>query len=471
MNKIDFKNISRKTWLRFALYTIMLILFTIWVDSFWVFLIIFPILFDAFFTKVIRWRWWEDHPNSTLRSTMKWVEDLVSVLILVHLLHLFVFQQFKIPTSSLEKTCLVGDHLYVSKLSYGPRIPMTPIAFPLMHNMSPWGSKSYLDTPQWGYRRAKGLGNVERGDIVVFNFPAGDTVALKKPEIDYYSLVLQHGRENVRTNKAIFGDVVYRPVDMRDHYVKRCVGMPGDSLMIRENALFINGKRTEDPEYIQYNYFVQTDGTFLSEDELSELGVSLDDQMALDGRATVYAELFASMHLDTISPQNYGIVYHFPLTKEMKEKLSKRAGVRKIVIEPTPTAENFPIYPLVMDTGWTRDNFGPIFIPKKGATIHITPENLPLYERCIRNFEGHTLAVKEGRIFIDGIASDTYTFAMDYYFMMGDNRHNSADSRTWGFVPEDHIVGKPLFVWLSLDKDKSLFGGGIRWNRFFTIPK
>ncbi|WP_278833294.1 signal peptidase I, partial [Porphyromonas cangingivalis] len=139
--------------------------------------------------------------------------------------------------------------------------------------------------------------------------------------------------------------------------------------------------------------------------------------------------------------------------------------------EPTPTAENFPIYPLVMDTGWTRDNFGPIFIPKKGATIHITPENLPLYERCIRNFEGHTLAVKEGRIFIDGIASDTYTFAMDYYFMMGDNRHNSADSRTWGFVPEDHIVGKPLFVWLSLDKDKSLFGGGIRWNRFFTIPK
>lgn len=471
MKKIDLKHIGRGAWLRFALYTIVLSLFALWVDSLWVFVIVFPILFDAFFTKFIRWRWWVDHPNATLRGTMKWIEDIVSVLIIVHLLNLFVFQQFKIPTSSLEKTCLVGDHLYVSKLSYGPRIPMTPLAFPLVHNMFPWGSKSYLDVPQWKYRRAKGLGNVERGDIVVFNFPAGDTVALKRSNVDYYNLVHQFGREHIHRDKSMFGDVVYRPVDMRDHYVKRCVGMPGDTLMIRDNALFINGDRYEDPQYIQYNYFVQTDGTFISEAELDELGVSNDDRMILDGRAAVYADLFASMHLDTISPQNYGFVYHFPLTVEMREKLSKRAGVRKIVIEPTPTAQDFPTYPLVMDTGWTRDNFGPLFIPKKGATVHITPETLPLYERCIRNFEGHTLAVKEGRIFIDGMASDTYTFAMDYYFMMGDNRHNSADSRSWGFVPEDHIVGKPLFVWLSLDKDKSLFDGGIRWDRFFTVPK
>lgn len=471
MNKIDLKNISTRTWIKFAILTIATILFSIWVDSFWVPVIVLPILFDAYFTKLINWRWWEKHPNSTLRNTMKWIEDIVVVLFAVHLLNIFVFQQFKIPSSSLEKTCLVGDHLFVSKLSYGPRIPMTPVAFPLVHNMFPWGGKAYLDKPQWEYKRIKGLSSVKAGDIVVFNFPAGDTVALNKPNPDYYNLVKQHGRDQVRGDKAYFGKVVYRPVDMRDHYVKRCVGMPGDSLMIRENALFINGKRSEDPKFMQLNYFVQTDGTQLSAELFDKLDISPDDRLMLQGDEPAYADLFRSLNLDSIAPSSYGIVYHFPLTKEMKESLSKQPGVVKIVVEPSPTTRDFPTYPLDMETGWTRDNYGPIYIPKKGATIHITPENLPLYERCIRNYEGHDLVVKEGRIYIDGVASDTYTFGMDYYFMLGDNRHRSADSRAWGFVPEDHIVGKPIFVWLSLDKDKGLFSGKIRWDRFFTVPK
>lgn len=471
MKKIDIKSMSVRDWIKFGVYALGLTLFSLWVDSVWVFLLCFALLFDAFFTKIIRWRWWESSPNATLRSAMKLVEDVVTVLIAVHLINLFVFQQFKIPTSSLEKTCLVGDHLYVSKLSYGPRIPMTPIAFPLFHNMFPWGSKSYLDKPQWQYRRAKGLGQVERGDIVVFNFPAGDTVALKMPNPDYYTLIHQYGRDVVHGDRYAFGEVVYRPVDMRDHYVKRCVGMPGDSLMVRDNVLYINGQVYEDPEYIQYNYFVQTDGTCFSEADLESLGISVDDRMMLDGRMPEYAGLFGTLQLDTIAPQSFGVVYHFPLTAEMKDRMSKMAGVRKIVIEPTPTSQAFPTYPLTVDLGWSRDSYGPVFIPRKGATVHLTPENLALYERCIRNFEGHTLTVNDGGIYIDGVMTDTYTFAMDYYFMMGDNRHNSADSRAWGFVPEDHVVGKPLFVWLSLDKDKSLFDGGIRWGRFFTRPK
>ncbi|MDO4770810.1 signal peptidase I [Porphyromonas sp.] len=471
MKKIDFKSLGWKKLTKFVILAIALLLFSVWVNSIWVFIIISPLLFDGYFTKFINWRWWQSHPNSSLRYAMKWVEDIVVVLVLVHMLNLFVFQQFKIPSSSLEKTCLVGDHLYVSKLSYGPRVPMTPFAFPLVHNMFPWGMKSYLDKPQLEYNRAKGLGSVERGDIVVFNFPAGDTVALQVPNPDYYTLVHQFGREHVHRNRQRFGEIVHRPVDMRDHYVKRCVGMPGDSLEIKNNVLFINGQRSEDPEHLQYNYFIQTDGSFFSESELDDLGVSVDDRMVLDGREPAYAELFASMSLDTIAPNSFGTVYHFPLTREMKEKLEKRTGVRKVVVEPTPTAQDFPTYPLTVDKGWTRDNYGPIFIPKKGVTIHLNLENLPIYERCIRNFEGHTLSIKEGRIFIDGAATDTYTFAMDYYFMMGDNRHNSADSRAWGFVPEDHIVGKPLFVWLSIDKDKPLFGGGIRWSRFFSVPK
>lgn len=405
---------------------------------------------------------------------MRLLEDIVVVLLAVYMLNILFFQQFKIPTSSLEKTYLVGDYLFVSKLSYGPRLPFTPLSFPLVHNQFPWGGKAYLEKPQAKYRRLPGLGKVELGDIVVFNFPAGDTITTKVLNPDYYTLVALYGRERLWHDHPTFGTVQYRPVDMRDHYVKRAVALPGDTLQIVENELYLNGVLQKAPQHRQLNYFVQTNGATFTTHELEELGISPDDIILLDGSNAAYHDLFAyHLTLDTI-PQlrgSYGAVYHFPLTEAMKQKLEKHSIVQNIVVEPTPDFKGYSTYPLNGNTGWTRDNYGPIWVPKKGATITLTPANLPIYERCIRNFEHHTLEVQGNQIVIDGTPTTTYTFQMDYYFMMGDNRHNSADSRAWGFVPEDHIVGKPLSVWLSIDKDKPLLKGGIRWNRIFTSPE
>ncbi len=461
MRNIDWKSVSKGNWIKFAVWAVIVIAFAIWARSIWA-LLLLPLFFDIYVSKFVPWHWWKNSKSPLVRGTMGLLEDLVVVLLIVHALNLFVFQQFKIPSGSLEKTALIGDHLFVSKLSYGPRSPMTPLAFPLVHNQFPGGGKAYLDKPQWAYKRLKGLGKVKMYDIVVFNFPVGDTVALKalkKTNLDYYTLVKQYGRERVWRDQNTFGKVVYRPVDMRDHYVKRAVGMPGDSLQIIDNALYINGQRLKDPEHLQYNYFVETDGYLFSPNEIKDLGINNDDVVLLSNQTVVKGD-------STISYPT-GAIYHFPLTKEMKGRLERHSHVKRIAIEPDPTPEQFFTFPINMSTGWTRDNYGPIWIPKAGATIVLTPANLPLYERCIRNYEGHDLVVKEGIIYIDGAATDTYTFEMDYYWMMGDNRHNSLDSRSWGLVPEDHIVGKPLFVWLSWDKDK----GGVRWDRFFKVPR
>lgn len=453
--KIDWKGVSKRQWIKAAIWAIVILLFSIWVSNAWFFLIVYPFIFDIYITHFIPWRWWEKSSNSLVKGAMGLVEDLIVVLIIVHFLNLFVFQQFKIPSGSLEKTALIGDHLFVSKLSYGPRVPMTPLAFPLFHNQFPWGGKAYLDQPQWKYHRLKGFGKVKMNDIVVFNFPVGDTVALNVTNPDYYTLKKQYGRERIWSDKQTFGEVVYRPVDMRDHYVKRAVGMPGDSLQIINNSLYINGQLMKEPEKLQYNYFVETNGNHFSAKELQDLGINEDDIVLLSNQTFAFGN-------DTLGVS--GTLYHFPLTKAMREKLERHSIVKKIIIEPSPSPDQFYTFPIDMETGWTRDNYGPLWIPKKGATIYLTPENLELYKRCIVNYEGHDLVVKDHIVYIDGIASDTYTFEMDYYWMMGDNRHNSLDSRSWGFVPEDHIVGKPMFVWLSWDKDKK----GIRWSRFFS---
>ncbi|MDO5036341.1 MAG: signal peptidase I [Porphyromonas sp.] len=473
MKKIDFKSVKQRSWVWLAIYTIVLIAMTVWIGSVWVFVILWPFFFDICITHLIPWRWWERSDSVVLKKVMGLIEDLVVVFLLVHLLNIFLFQQFKIPTSSLEKTYLVGDHLFVSKLSYGPRLPMTPLAFPLVHNQFPWGGQAYSEKPQFAYKRIPGFGEVERGDIVVFNFPAGDTIASKVTNPDYYTLVALYGRERIWGDPMTFGEVKYRPVDMRDHYVKRVVGMPGDSLQIIANDLYLNGELQEAPELQQLNYFVQTDGFTFTTEELQKQGISLDDIMLLDGKNKAYNDLYNYyLGFEPVSEDlGYGAVYHFPLTEEMKDYFTHHSHVLKVAVEPSPDFSGFPTFPLDPSFEWTRDDYGPIWIPRKDATVRLTLEELPIYERCIRNFERHQLEVIDGKIYIDGRPADTYTFEMDYYFMMGDNRHNSADSRAWGFVPEDHIVGKPVHVWLSLDKDKRLFHGKVRWNRFFSSPK
>lgn len=454
------KKFSKKQWIKFSIATLLYALFALWMQNGWL-LIGLPLVADIFLTHYIPWGAWKRSRNPQVRNVLEWVDDILFALVAVYFINLFVFQNYQIPSSSLEKSLLVGDYLFVSKLSYGPRVPNTPLSFPLVQNTLPFfNSKSYLDWPLWDYKRVKGLGKVKRNDIVVFNFPAGDTVALKVQNPDFYNLVEDYGREAIELNKADFGEIVYRPVDKRENYVKRCIGMPGDTFEVRNNQVYIDGVAGVNPAKIQFNYFVETNGGMLSEDQFRLLDVSKADR-TLTSDATVLSFL----GIQPNENRQFNPVYHLPLTPEALEKAKKLSIVKSITIEPDAWAGS--TYPVGYKTGWTRDNFGPLWIPAKGATIPLTARNLALYARCIRNYENNTLEVKDGKAYINGKPETDYTFKYDYYWMMGDNRHNSADSRSWGFVPEDHIVGKPIMIWLSLDKDRSLMDGGIRWNRLF----
>lgn len=459
--------IAPKQWIKFSIITLIYLLFTIWVGCYWLLLGI-PVLIDIYLTRFVKWNWWKKSPNPIVRKTMEWVDAIVFALIAVYIINTFIFQNYQIPTSSLEKSLLVGDYLFVSKLAYGPRAPMTPLSFPLaQHTMPFFNTKSYLEWPQWPYKRLKGLGELERGDIVVFNFPAGDTVALKIQNPDYYTLKNREGEDFMRSNPGIFGEIVYRPVDRRENYVKRLIGMPGDTLQIKNNEVYIDGVKIKAPEEMQLNYFVETNGTLLSEKDFRNMEVREEDRVFIEPMQNANILNFVGIYPN--SSGKYNPVYHLPLTQKALNYLNSLDFIGKVIIEPDVLGG--PTYPGKYPTGWTRDNFGPIWIPAKGATIPLNEKNIALYERCIRNYEGNSLTQSGNTYYINGQPATSYTFKYDYYFMMGDNRHNSADSRFWGFVPEDHIVGEPVFIWLSIDKDRKWFDGRIRWNRIFKSAK
>ncbi len=435
-------------WIRFGIVAVIFTAWVAWLGNWWVMLGLL-LLADIYLTQFIPWTWWRGVKNSAFRTVMSWIDAIVYALVLVYFLFLFVGQNYQIPSSSLEKTLLTGDFLWVNKMVYGPRVPQTPLHFPLAQNVLPiLNCKSYIEWPQFDYHRLKGMRSVERGDIVVFNFPAGDTVALNAPNPDYYTLCFENGREAIWNNKQIFGEVVYRPVDRRDNYVKRCLGLPGENLSMKDGIVYINGKALPEPEHVQYRYVVVTDGTIITDDMFDELGVSKDDR-GFNGQ-----------------------FYEMPLTKAMVKQLKSYPWVKtleRVTDEMlVGSNDNLLTYPVGHDYGWTHNNYGSLWIPKKGGTIKLTMQNLPLYERCIKNYEGNKLEVKDNTIYINDKPATSYTFKMDYYWMMGDNRDNSLDSRYWGFVPEDHIVGTPMIILISFDKDKS--GLGIRWNRILRTP-
>ena len=464
------KKFSKKQWIKFSIAAVLYLLFTLWMQNAWLLLGLI-VLVDIFLTGYIPWGAWKRTKNPQVRNVLEWVDDILFALVAVYFINIFIFQNYQIPSSSLEKSLLVGDYLFVSKLSYGPRVPNTPVAFPLVQNTLPFfNCKSYLDWPEWDYKRVKGLGHVKRNDIVVFNFPAGDSVVSAIPNDDLYRISYQlgkqlskpvdmasltveqqrqvfdfyyhAGREYIDQNPQDYGKILVRPVDRRENYVKRCVGLPGQTLEIKDRIIYLDGKANKEPDNVQYRYFVYTKGQ-LPEELCHELGISKENL------GMYYAD---------------ESVYNMPLTKKTKEALLARKDL-VIRIQDVADDDAGGLYPLNKLTGWTVDNYGPIWIPKKGATIDLTLDNLPLYERPIAAYEGNTLEVKDGKIFINGQQTSQYTFKMDYYWMMGDNRHDSADSRFWGFVPEDHIVGKPIFIWLSLDQDRGWLNGKIRWNR------
>ncbi|MCQ2348454.1 MAG: signal peptidase I [Paludibacteraceae bacterium] len=436
--------VPRKGWVSAICWGVLYVAFVVWVAwGDWAslgWLVLLPVIVDAFTTKYINWGFWRKYKdtNKSLYTLCSWVDAIVFALVAVYFINLYIFQNYQIPSSSLEKSLRVGDFLFVSKMSYGARVPNTPLSMPLVqHTFPAWlgGGKSFIENPQWSYKRLKGWDSPKKGDIVVFNFPTGDTVCTLMQNPDYYTLCYYYGKENVDNRKQVFGDIVYRPVDRRENYVKRCVGEPGDSLQIRDNVVWsmdrcAAGRWTKEPdrEGRQYNYYVVTDGHILGNSYLDKIGISKDDR-------------------EMVRPG----VYMFPLTKAMQAELQKNPHVQMIQVQPE--AEGGEVYPLGHND-WTRDNYGPIYIPKKGDCVLITEDNYWLYKRIADAYEHKPIKV-----------GTMYTFDMNYYWMMGDNRHKSADSRYWGFVPEDHIVGRPIFIWLSIEKDKPWFGGHIRWNR------
>ncbi len=478
MKKISFASMGVMDWVRTVLSTLAYVLCVVWTGNYWL-LLGTPIVFDVYSTRIIPWGWWKRRKDGRRPHWLvEWLDAIIFALVAVYLINLFLFQNYKIPTSSLEKSLLVGDHLFVSKVSYGPRMPNAPIAMPLTQNTLPiLECRSYLEWPMWGYKRLAGLGRVEHDDIVVFNFPAGDTVCVAMPNPDYYSILLSegcsyvsshtdvaqgtqwrnswernhflmgYGRYRLDKAKEALGGIVWRPVDKRDCYVKRCIALPGDTLEIRHNTVYINGAKVEDHAGVQHNYVVRTNGTILTARFFENLGISDDDRRS----------------------GGSGPNYYLPLTAEKAAQVEKMPNIQLVKIEDAPhDSTGLSVFPYSTDYPWSRDNFGPLWMPERGATVKLDVKNIMLYERIIGAYEGHDLQVKDETIYIDGEVATEYTFQMDYYFMLGDNRHKSADSRYWGFVPEDHVVGKPILIWLSLDADKEGLGA-IRWSRFFQM--
>ena len=439
-----FLQFIKNRWTKFTLASIAyILLFVVWPGNLWM-LLGLPFIFDYFISRLF-YRY-VGAKNDELRkryplynSIYGWIDAIVWATVVAHLVHLFIFQLYVVPTSSMEKTILIGDYLYVSKLSYGPVVPNTPVAMPFVYNTLPFSSKkSYSECVKWDYHRLRGRGNVEREDVVVFNFPAGDTVLVENQAVTYYDVLRQYqeafGKEEGRKRLQSDYTVISRPVDKRENYIKRCVAIAGDTLQIINTQLYVNGEKQPECNERQHIYFIQSSSPLSA---------------------------YAFANLNITEYEEYGNCQYWAATTEHDAELMRKYKSVVSVERCNDTRPSIDLFPHNENYPWNADNYGPIWIPKRGATVVLNIANLPLYERIIDQYEGHDLRVEGNKIFIDGNEASTYTFAMDYYFMMGDNRHNSADSRYWGFVPEDHIVGKALFRVFSKGEN------GIRWNRIF----
>ena len=446
---MSLKELYHNKWVRFGFWAVLYLLWVIWLGNYWWLFGLVPI-FDNHITRKVKWLFWkkEYKEGEKRNALLDWIDSIIFAVVFVTFINIFFFQAFKIPSSSMESSLYTGDHLFVSKLAYGPKMPQTPLTIPFTHNVIR-GKESYSTLIQSDYKRIKGFGHVETGDYVVFAFPHGDTVLVKDPAADYYTYVRTLGRDY--TIKR-YGPVKVRPSDKKDHYVKRCVASAGDTLEIRNGQVYVNSVAQENWSGVQNTYRVITNGQRINPVNLDKLGIN-SRELWFHPELPGYPEM--------------------PLTAEMLEKIQTYPNVVSVEQNVDTYPPDFPdseltIFPFTSDYRWTRDNFGPLWIPAKGAEVALTMENLPLYERIITAYEGNTLERRDGKIYINGEEAHSYTFAQDYYFMMGDNRHNSLDSRYWGFVPEDHIVGKPALIWLSIDGSKK-FPKNIRWRRFFKF--
>ncbi|MDR2835126.1 MAG: signal peptidase I [Bacteroidales bacterium] len=516
---------ENRRYIWFVVVSICYILWVVWLKNYW-FLFGELLIIDIYVTKFVRWAFWKPKKDKKYtkvqKKSLEWVDALIFAVVGASFIRIFFFEAFTIPTSSMEKTLMVGDYLFVSKVAYGPRVPMTPLTFPFVHHTLPLtkNTPSYLTWIENEYRRMAGWGEVKRDDMVVFNYPTGDTVVLENQSQDYYDIARiaafilnqsdisldsamansvksdiyyqkisenilysaniqpitnkkiqatatklkeidsefiknNQGKEktwedyNNISRKLILGvcEITVRPIDKQENYIKRCVAISGDTLSVQNGEVFINGIQQKNYPGKLFNYNVTTNGTIIPERIFKDNDIYKSEVRNVNGNT-----------------------YTMPLTEENREKLSKINFIKTIQRDVRLKGEeNFRIFPQSNLVDWNEDWFGPMYVPKKGAELEINPRNLAIYGRIIEYYEnfkdGDTAKIENGKLFINGIETNTYTFKMNYYWMMGDNRNNSADSRYWGFVPEDHIVGKAWLVWMSRNKEY----GGIRWNRIGKI--
>ncbi len=424
----------RLSYLTAALLIILYLLWTVWMGNYWLLPGII-VIFDLFVTKKVNWRFWRNKRLVKNHYLREWIDSIVFGVFFAIFIRVFFVEAYSIPTSSMERSLLAGDYLFVSKLVYGPKLPNTPLSLPFAHRL-------YLDWLKLPYKRLSGLTTIKNNDIIVFNFPEGDTVVTRYPDQSYYALIRQYGREYIHNEF----ELEWRPVDKRETYVKRCVGIPGDTILISGGKLSVNGVPEKHKEKMQYDYFVRTDGTLIDDEQFNRMNIAPIDRK------------FNPAHS----------LYEISLTEDMIagiEKLSNVVSVNRYE-NRNPYSGIHTIFPFHRNYPWNEDNFGPLAVPGRNTEVEINIYNLPLYRRMITLYEGNDLEVENDQIFINGIRTDTYRFRMDYYFVLGDNRHNSADSRFWGFVPEDHVVGRAEMIWLSLEAGKKL-PENIRWERMF----
>ncbi|MGZ3901404.1 MAG: S26 family signal peptidase, partial [Bacteroidia bacterium] len=463
-----------------------------------------------------------------IKFIKNWVDPIIFAVIAASIIRGYFIEAFTIPTSSLEKSLMVGDFLFVNKFAYGPKIPQTPLSFPFAHHTLPLSDtkKSYLEWIKLPYFRLPGFGHVKNNEIVVFNYPDGDTVALKMQNQSYYQIIRDIQRsemiesrknhapfneaasyrkvwEYVNSNREQFGDIVARPVDKREHYVKRCVGIAGDKFEVRNSEIFINGTKQQMPEKAQHNYFVKTKSDFITAAYLDQLDIyvteayrasaALNDSMPkifiepIFGKNSGYGAFLDNYDITPLMntfSKNDTVVYYLNMTEQTAAKIKNDPNVYQVFKKiDRKDSYDYRIFPHNPSYAWNNDNFGPLQIPSAGMTIPIDTHNVCLYEKIMNTYDDgiHQVTKQGAQVLYDGKPITSYTFKQDYYFMMGDNRHNSADSRSWGFVPFDHVVGSPFFVWFSMKysennpvSGKSVLGsltknsqdGKFRWDRF-----